>query len=117
MAHALTRSVLVALHQLLTAVLPFYDGPSPPPGIFDGFLAVPGPISNTITTQSFAQLIVNSSTPEPARLVASKARCIPNDRITHFRSTHGTVPSLTYDEAYLKAMLNETMVSELLAFI
>ena len=34
----------------------FYDGPTPPSGLFDAFLAIPSAI-NTIATSTYAKLI------------------------------------------------------------
>ncbi|PPQ88209.1 hypothetical protein CVT25_005174 [Psilocybe cyanescens] len=46
-----TNSQLTALSFL------FYDAPTPPPGIFDGFLAIQSPISSDISTRDYLNLI------------------------------------------------------------
>lgn len=48
-------SDLTALQVLGTALL-MYDGPSPPPGTFDMFLAIPA-ISNNVQTRSFTSFL------------------------------------------------------------
>ncbi|KAF6749946.1 FAD-binding domain-containing protein [Ephemerocybe angulata] len=39
-------------------VFPFYDGPSPPAGIFDTYLSIPS-VANTIKTQSFVSFVTS----------------------------------------------------------
>ncbi|KAI9441217.1 FAD-binding domain-containing protein [Lactarius indigo] len=44
--------------QSTIVVLPFYDAPTPPPGLFDGFLAIPT-ILNTVSTRSFSDFLLS----------------------------------------------------------
>ncbi|KAJ7737700.1 FAD-binding domain-containing protein [Mycena metata] len=45
---------------LLTSVTLFYDGPTPPPGIFDAFLALPT-LHSTVKTRSFLDLVLGNA--------------------------------------------------------
>ncbi|KAJ7640473.1 FAD-binding domain-containing protein [Mycena polygramma] len=45
---------------LLTSVTLFYDGPTPPPGIFDAFLALPT-LQSTVKTRSFLDLVLGNA--------------------------------------------------------
>ncbi|KAF9815956.1 hypothetical protein IEO21_04283 [Rhodonia placenta] len=44
---------------LVSSVIMFYDAPTPPPGIFDDFIAVPS-LASTVATQSFLSFILSS---------------------------------------------------------
>jgi len=48
--------------QFTTTLIVFYDAPTPPPGLFDGFLAIPA-IENTVSTSSFSDLILSFDSP------------------------------------------------------
>ncbi|KAJ7144830.1 FAD dependent oxidoreductase [Mycena crocata] len=45
---------------LLTSITLFYDGPTPPPGIFDAFLALPT-LQSTVKTRSFLNLVLGNA--------------------------------------------------------
>ncbi|KAI0337353.1 FAD-binding domain-containing protein [Trametopsis cervina] len=65
----------------------FYNAPTPPPGMFDTFLATPT-IFRDIQTRDFITFIQNLS--------------------TDARGEHSTVPTMEYTAPVLKAFLNET---------
>ncbi|KAH9048467.1 FAD-binding domain-containing protein [Lactarius hengduanensis] len=44
--------------QFTIALNAFYDAPTPPPGLFDGFLAIPA-VLNTLATRSFSDYVVS----------------------------------------------------------
>jgi hypothetical protein len=46
------------MQPIITNIL-FYDGPQPPQGIFDKFLAIPS-ISSDVKTRSFTSLVDNT---------------------------------------------------------
>ncbi|KAF8148763.1 hypothetical protein K438DRAFT_1989121 [Mycena galopus ATCC 62051] len=73
------------------ANLIFYDGPTPPPGIFDAFLAIPS-FTKDISTRSFISLVRSS----PANLT------------TGLRGAFHTVTLLKYSSTMIDAILNET---------
>ncbi|KAJ7833877.1 FAD-binding domain-containing protein [Mycena olivaceomarginata] len=69
----------------------FYDGPTPPPGIFDDFLAIPH-LTKDVSTRSFTSL-VNSA---------------PANATTGARGAFHTVSLLNYSLPMINAILNET---------
>ncbi|KIM38915.1 hypothetical protein M413DRAFT_239222 [Hebeloma cylindrosporum] len=70
----------------------FYDGPTPPPGIFDDFLAIPS-VAKDVSTRSFLSLIQGFNTQGMP----------PNIRVT------GTATSvLALTPSFLAAVLNQT---------
>ncbi|KAK0460443.1 FAD dependent oxidoreductase [Desarmillaria tabescens] len=75
--------------QLSLSVLMFYDGPTPPSGIFDDFLALP-PLSQDIKSRSFHDLIISFN------LSAGYDRVVSND-----------IPVLEYSESTIKGLINE----------
>ncbi|CAL1714340.1 unnamed protein product [Somion occarium] len=70
----------------------FYDGPSPPAGIFDDFLAIPH-FTKDISTRSFLSLVKTA----PANITAGT------------RAIFNTVPVLDYTPQFLDAVVNETI--------
>ncbi|KAI0310362.1 FAD-binding domain-containing protein [Amylostereum chailletii] len=76
----------------VASVILFYDGPTPSPGIFDAFLAVPT-LSADLSTRSFLSLVQSAPTG-----TASIGR----------RQTYSTVSILKYTPAVLQAVQNST---------
>ncbi|KAF8959330.1 hypothetical protein BDZ97DRAFT_2043879 [Flammula alnicola] len=70
----------------------FYDGPSPPAGIFDAFLAIPY-FTKDVSTRSYVSLVQSS----PANATAG------------LRGVFNTVSVLNYTPALLDVILNETI--------
>ncbi|KAI0058382.1 FAD dependent oxidoreductase, partial [Artomyces pyxidatus] len=76
----------------LTALM-FYDGLSPPPGIFDELLAIPAE-TNTVTTGSFADFVTSLAPYNPP---AGTTRCF-----------YSGIPVFTYTPALVSVIMNET---------
>ncbi|KAJ7727587.1 FAD-binding domain-containing protein [Mycena metata] len=70
----------------------FYDGPSPPAGIFDDFLAIPH-LTEDVSTRSFLSLVQSA----------------PSNATTGARGAFHTVSLLEYSPAMMDAILNETI--------
>ncbi|KAJ7107008.1 FAD-binding domain-containing protein [Mycena epipterygia] len=70
----------------------FYDGPSPPPGIFDDFLAIPH-LTEDVGTRSFVSLVQSA----------------PSNVTSGDRGAFHTVSLLKYSPAMVDAILNETI--------
>lgn len=92
----------------------FYDGPTPPVDIFKNFTDV-GPITNTLTTQSYANLMANSNwviVPASTVHIATETIPLPDEDNweevfdslhTHWRTTTATtllVPGIVASIAY-----------------
>ncbi|GJE93074.1 FAD dependent oxidoreductase [Phanerochaete sordida] len=73
----------------VATIIMFYDGPTPPAGIFDDFLAIPA-VDSDISTRSFLSLVQSSP-------IASTTRAVFN-----------TVSLMTLSPALMKAIVNET---------
>ncbi|KAH9042472.1 FAD-binding domain-containing protein [Lactarius pseudohatsudake] len=79
--------------QFTVLLLAFYDAPIPPPGLFDGFLAIPS-TQNTVSTRSFSDFVVS--------LKAFYA--------TGFQRTfYSGVPSIRYSPAIFDVFKNMTV--------
>ncbi|PPQ80764.1 hypothetical protein CVT26_015285 [Gymnopilus dilepis] len=76
----------------------FYDGPTPPSGIFDEFLAIPY-FTKDISTRSFLSLVQSS----PANFTANN------------RAIFNTASVLQYTPELLDVVLNETVVRQTLS--
>ncbi|TCD65257.1 hypothetical protein EIP91_002921 [Steccherinum ochraceum] len=74
------------------SLLIFYDAPTPPPGIFDDFLALPA-LAKDISTRSFLSLVTSS----PANATAGS------------RAVFHTVAVETYDDTFMEAVKNESL--------
>ncbi|KAH7908528.1 FAD-binding domain-containing protein [Hygrophoropsis aurantiaca] len=70
----------------------FYDGPNPPPGIFDYFLDIPY-FTKDISTRSFLSLVTSS----------------PSNATAGSRGIFNTVSVLNYPIALIDAIVNETI--------
>ncbi|KAK0199350.1 FAD-binding domain-containing protein [Desarmillaria ectypa] len=78
--------------QVLLSTQMFYDGPTPPDGIFDDFLAIPA-VAQDITTRSFFDLI-NSTF---ASINGS----------TGYRTVFNDIPMLEYSESNIEGVIDE----------
>ncbi|KAI0044154.1 FAD-binding domain-containing protein [Auriscalpium vulgare] len=78
---------------LVSIVLMFYDGPSPPSGIFDDLLAIPSE-ANSVKTQSFSSFLTSLPSTNPA---------------AGPRALFSSVSVLQYTESLLKVIYNETV--------
>ncbi|TCD60004.1 hypothetical protein EIP91_010922 [Steccherinum ochraceum] len=76
---------------LLSSILLFYDGLTPPAGIFDDFLAIPYWIQD-VSTRSIVSLIQSSNVSSTIGL----------------RGFYHTVPNEFYDDNFLTAVINDT---------
>ncbi|KAF7375798.1 FAD-binding PCMH-type domain-containing protein [Mycena sanguinolenta] len=70
----------------------FYDAPTPPPGIFDAFLAIPH-LTEDVSTRSFTSLVQSA----------------PSNATTGARGAFHTVSLLDYSPTVISAILNETI--------
>ncbi|KAJ8590732.1 hypothetical protein M405DRAFT_880883 [Rhizopogon salebrosus TDB-379] len=73
------------------AELFFYDGPSPPKGIFDEFLAIPN-LTEDVSTRTFLSLV----------------QSFPSN-VTETRTIYNTVSVLDYPVSLLESIANETV--------
>ncbi|KAH9060550.1 FAD-binding domain-containing protein [Lactarius vividus] len=71
----------------------FYDAPTPPPGLFDGFLAIPS-VQNTLSTISFSDYIVSLYS-----FAAGGAQ----------RTFYSGIPVIRYTPAIFDAFYNQTL--------
>ncbi|PBK85371.1 FAD dependent oxidoreductase [Armillaria gallica] len=78
--------------QVILSTQMFYDGPDPPDGIFDDFLAIPA-FAQDVTTRSFSELI-NSTVPT---INAS----------TGYRTVYNHIPTLEYSASNIEAVIDE----------
>ncbi|KAG7446652.1 FAD-binding domain-containing protein [Guyanagaster necrorhizus] len=69
----------------------FYDGPTPPDGIFDDFLAIPH-FSMDVKTRDFVSLVLAS----------------PSNATANLRGVFNTVSLLRYSDTLIDAIVNET---------
>ncbi|KAF8970543.1 hypothetical protein BDZ97DRAFT_1914448 [Flammula alnicola] len=83
---------VAASQQVIASQLLFYDAPTPPPGIFDDFLAIPS-IQSDIGTRSFLSLVQSS----------------PVNASTGIRGLYEGVSILTLTPGLSDVLLNETM--------
>jgi hypothetical protein len=87
----------------------FYDGPAPPPGIFDAFLAIPA-LSGNATAQSFLAFFgALPNTPVPRCAPRRAADGAPADSCAR-RILFDTAPVLNYSAPLLAAVINESLV-------
>ncbi|KAH8996310.1 FAD-binding domain-containing protein [Lactarius akahatsu] len=91
---SLLINLAYASGQFTITVMPFYDAPTPPPGIFDEFLAIPA-ILNTVSTRSFSDLFLNFTS---LGLAAGG-----------LRTFYGGIPVTRYSPAIFDAFKNLTV--------
>ncbi|KAK0224251.1 hypothetical protein IW262DRAFT_882938 [Armillaria fumosa] len=70
----------------------FYDGPTPPDGIFDDFLAIPASAQD-ITTRSFFELINSSS--------------VSTNAAAGYRTVYNHIPTLEYSDSFIEGIIDE----------
>ncbi|KAH9048465.1 FAD-binding domain-containing protein [Lactarius hengduanensis] len=90
---SLIISLVYSSGQFTVLLLAFYDAPTPPPGLFDGFLAIPS-TQNTVSTRSFSDFVVSLNS-----LAASGAQ----------RSLYSGIPAIRYSPAIFDAFKNMTV--------
>ncbi|KAI9441214.1 FAD-binding domain-containing protein [Lactarius indigo] len=86
-------SLVYASGQLVVLLNTFYDAPTPPPGLFDEFLAIPA-IQNTVSSRSFSDYLVSLNS-----LAASGTQ----------RTFYSGVPVTQYSPAIFDAFTNQTL--------
>ncbi|SJL13201.1 related to 6-hydroxy-D-nicotine oxidase [Armillaria ostoyae] len=70
----------------------FYDGPTPPDGIFDDFLAIPASAQD-ITTRSFFDLIDSTS--------------VSTNAAAGYRTVYNHIPTLEYSQSFIEGIIDE----------
>ncbi|PBK85330.1 FAD-binding domain-containing protein [Armillaria gallica] len=85
---AMVMTYAYASGQVSLATQMFYDGPTPPDGIFDDFLAIPA-LAQDFTTRSYFDLIGSTTFP------------------TGLRTVYNHIPTLEYSESTIEDMINE----------
>ncbi|KAG6810664.1 hypothetical protein H0H92_010846 [Tricholoma furcatifolium] len=80
------------LGQLGVALILFYDGPTPPPGLFDKFLSIPS-FTRNIKTRSFLSLV----------------EATPVNTVRGLRMAFDSVPIAHYTPRLLDTIVNETV--------
>ncbi|KAK0184506.1 FAD dependent oxidoreductase [Armillaria mellea] len=85
---AMVMNYIYASGQVTLSAQTFYDGPTPPDGIFDDFLAIPASTQN-VTTRSFFDFITSTTFP------------------TGLRTVYNHIPTLEYSESTIENMVNE----------
>jgi len=78
--------------QLTTILFSFYDAPTPPPGLFDEFLAIPA-IQNTVSTTSYSDFILS----------------MDSGSGVNTRTYYKGVPAVRYSPAIFDAFKNQTV--------
>ncbi|KIJ54884.1 hypothetical protein M422DRAFT_152812 [Sphaerobolus stellatus SS14] len=78
---------------LVVGIVLFYDGPTPPNGTFDAFLAVPGAVETDVKARSFPDFVQSITQSSPASRVASH-----------------TVPIIRYTQRIVDAIVNQTIL-------
>ncbi|KAH9042476.1 FAD-binding domain-containing protein [Lactarius pseudohatsudake] len=91
---SLLINFVYASGQFTISIMPFYDAPTPPPGLFDEFLAIPT-ILNTVSTRSFSDLFQNFTS---LGLAAGG-----------LRTFYGGIPVTRYSPAIFDAFNNLTL--------
>ncbi|KIJ22107.1 hypothetical protein PAXINDRAFT_165385 [Paxillus involutus ATCC 200175] len=87
----ITYDYFASRKSLAPSALIFYNAPTPPPGVFDEFLAIPALVTN-ITTLSFSALIKTSMA----------------NATYGSRAIFNTISGLNYSTSFLDAIVNET---------
>ncbi|KAK0447276.1 FAD dependent oxidoreductase [Armillaria borealis] len=85
---AMVMTYVYSSGQVSLSTQMFYDGPTPPDGIFDDFLAIPSSAED-FTTRSFFDLIASTTFPNGLRTV------------------YNHIPTLEYSESTIEGMINE----------
>ncbi|KAK0184507.1 hypothetical protein F5146DRAFT_1170401 [Armillaria mellea] len=85
---AMVMTYIYAGGQVSLSGIMFYDGPTPPDGIFDNFLAIPASTQDC-TTRSFLDLVASATFPSGSRTI------------------YNHIPMLEYSESTIENMVNE----------
>ncbi|EIN03944.1 FAD-binding domain-containing protein [Punctularia strigosozonata HHB-11173 SS5] len=92
---AVLSSIGFANDTVIVSLQLFYDGPTPPPGLFDAFIALSGTaLQSNLKTSSFLDFLMNDS---------------PGS--TDFRTRYNHIPVTDYSVELLNALTNESMVA------
>ncbi|PBK85335.1 FAD dependent oxidoreductase [Armillaria gallica] len=86
---AMVMMYAYASGQVLLSAMMFYDGPTPPDGIFDDFLAIPA-LTLDIATRPFFDLINSTSSGAVV-----------------YRSLFNDIPTLEYSESFIEGIIDE----------
>ncbi|KAK0229779.1 FAD-binding domain-containing protein [Armillaria nabsnona] len=78
--------------QVFLSTQMFYDGPTPPDGIFNDFLAIPASAQD-ITTRSFFDLINSTS--------------VSINAAAGYRIVYNHIPTLEYSESFIQGIIDE----------
>jgi len=95
----LTLDLICRQPQIVPIATIFYDAPTPPPGIFDDFLALPTS-QNNLTSRSFSDLVSSLNFFDPTRDVSTR-RFVTNrvfDSNTDVELTRSRKPSACFNE-------------------
>ncbi|KAF9245769.1 FAD-binding domain-containing protein [Melanogaster broomeanus] len=87
----ITYDYFASRKSLAPSALIFYNAPTPPPGVFDEFLAIPALVTN-LTTLSFSALIKTSMA----------------NATYGSRAIFNTISGLEYSKSFLDTIVNET---------
>ncbi|KAF9225427.1 FAD-binding domain-containing protein [Gyrodon lividus] len=87
----ITYDYFASRKSLAPSALVFYNAPTPPPGVFDEFLAIPALVTN-VTTLSFSALIKTSMA----------------NATYGSRAIFNTISGLNYSTSFLDTIVNET---------
>ncbi|KAI0260030.1 FAD-binding domain-containing protein [Gloeopeniophorella convolvens] len=90
---ALVGELAYASGAVSPAVIVFYDAPTPPAGLFDDLLAIPT-VSNNVSTRSFADFVLSTSSINPP---------------PSLRGLYSGIPVIQYTHAILDALENQTL--------
>ncbi|KAI9441216.1 FAD-binding domain-containing protein [Lactarius indigo] len=90
---SLIISLIYTSGQFTVLLLPFYDAPTPPPGLFDGFLAIPS-TQNTVSTRSYSDFVLSLNS-----LAAGGAQ----------RTLYSGIPATRYSPAIFDTFKNLTV--------
>ncbi|KAH9073074.1 FAD-binding domain-containing protein [Lactarius deliciosus] len=77
--------------QFTVLLVAFYDAPTPPPGLFDGFLAIPS-TQNTVSTRSFSEFVMSLTSLAGAQ-----------------RTLYSGIPAIRYSPVIFDAFKNMTV--------
>lgn len=88
----------------------FYDGPTPPAGIFDDFLAIPH-VGADVKTRSFTSMLADAPANVTANVRYLDFIYITRVELIFLRTFFQTVPVKVWTPNILAAIVNETNVS------
>ncbi|TFY66031.1 hypothetical protein EVG20_g5068 [Dentipellis fragilis] len=88
----INAAFVYAAGEVILNLLIFYDAPTPPAGIFDGFLAIPGANASSVSTRTFLDMV---------RFETGTGSADPNILLN-------AAPVITFSKPVLNAVINET---------